>query len=100
MGAGAEDVVDHVAGGAGGPLKQSVGLAIRPAGDGIGELGAGLGRGAVRALESAFPQVLGRRCRGRAEAVEVVQERDEKQPAASEAHARHDDATVRATFGA
>ena len=38
MGAGAEDVVDHVVGGAGGPLKQSVGLAIRPAGDGIGKL--------------------------------------------------------------
>ena len=38
MGAGAEDVVDHVAGGAGGPLKQSVGLAIRPAGDGIDKL--------------------------------------------------------------
>ena len=38
MSAGAEDVVDHVAGGAGGPLKQSVGMAIRPAGDGIDKL--------------------------------------------------------------
>ena len=35
MSTGAEDVVDHVAGGAGGPLWQSVGLAVRPAGDGI-----------------------------------------------------------------
>ena len=36
MGAGAEDVVDHVAGGAGGPLQQSVGLSVHPAGDGDG----------------------------------------------------------------
>ena len=38
MSAGAEDVVDHVAGGAGGPLWQSVGLAVRPAGDGVDQL--------------------------------------------------------------
>ena len=38
MSAGAEDVVDHVAGGAGGPLLQSVGLAVRPAGDDVDQL--------------------------------------------------------------
>ena len=35
MSAGAEDVVDHVAGGAGGPLLQSVGPAVRPAGNNL-----------------------------------------------------------------
>ena len=38
MSAWAEDVVDHVAGGAGGPLWQSVGLAVRRAGDGVDQL--------------------------------------------------------------
>ena len=35
--AGAEDVADHVMDGAGGPLQQSVGLAVRNAGDGVDE---------------------------------------------------------------
>ena len=35
--AGAEDVTDHVMDGAGGPLQQSVGLAVRNAGDGVDE---------------------------------------------------------------
>ena len=36
MSAGAEDVADHVVDGAGGPLQQSVGLSVPPAGDGDG----------------------------------------------------------------
>ena len=36
MSAGAEDLADHVVDGAGGPLQQSVGLSVHPAGDGDG----------------------------------------------------------------